>query len=88
MNLIARIQRELANSPSRRKQLEWISLTIVLALAGAVFVFLHLEEVDRVNATERGRLNDLTRIVANDIQYDLAVANLTLLTLLTGWHSG
>ncbi|WP_394790472.1 response regulator [Rhodoferax sp.] len=67
-----------ARPVSRRKLSEWLLLFVVLALVGAFLVHAYFNEVDRVSATERDRLQVQSNVISNDIQRNLAVSSLAL----------
>jgi PAS domain S-box-containing protein len=76
------------NPIARRKWLEWIVLIAALAVVGSVFTSVHMAEVKRADAVVRDRLHVLTDIVADDIQSQLGIVNLTLEGVIRDYLSG
>ena len=69
---------EAKNPVGRRKKLEWRRLLLALVLIGTFIVGVLVREDARIQTTERDRLNVLTRVIASDIQENLAAANRAL----------
>jgi len=61
---------------------------MVLALVGSIFMYVHVTEIDRVNATEQDRLHVLTNVVASDIQNNLQTVNLSLEGVIRDYLAG
>ncbi|MDB5853510.1 MAG: hypothetical protein JWR22_1551 [Herminiimonas sp.] len=70
--------RQPATPASRRKYAEWLLLFVALTLLGACITYAHFTEADRVNTTERDRLQVLVKVISNDIESDLITTNLAL----------
>ncbi len=66
------------NPVGRRKKHEWLLLALALALIGLFIVGVLARENTRMQATERDRLTVLTRVIASDIEENLAAANRAL----------
>jgi signal transduction histidine kinase/CheY-like chemotaxis protein len=66
------------NPAIRHKKREWMMLLVALALIGAFIANVLVREDARSQAFERDRLNILTKVVAGDIQENLASANRAL----------
>ena len=75
-------------STSRQKQWEWLLLILALALVGAVLVFMYVNDIDRVNASERDRLHTLSNVIAKDIERNLAVINVVLEGVIQDYLAG
>ena len=64
-----------SSADSRWKFYEWVALAAALTAVGFFLFYIHLSEVDRITAGERGRLQVLTGVVASDIQNNLTTVD-------------
>ncbi|MES2877731.1 MAG: response regulator [Pseudomonadota bacterium] len=71
-----------------RKQPEWLLLVLVLALMGAFFVFILAKDDERVQTTERDRLNVLKNVLADNIETNLAATNRALEGVVKDYLTG
>jgi len=83
-----------ARPPARRRLHEWLLLLAFLALLGGFIAYAYFAEVDRVNATERERLQVQSNVIANDIQGNLELTSVAMQRVITdfwapsqGWRA-
>lgn len=62
----------------RRRQWEWLCLTVVLGTVGAFLAFANQSEAERVESAEQSRLQGQVAILAEDVQRNLVAASFSL----------